>query len=118
LHRWNSRESLSTSAIRGANRPPIVDGRASMEPVMHSANESTYFFRSAETTPRVLNVVDVVAGLVRSYLDWRRQQADIAMLQALSTRQLEDIGICREDIGHITRKRRVPLSMESIDPQF
>ena len=82
---------------------------------MRSASESTYLFRDVDTMPRLPKTVDVIANLVRSYLDWRKQQADIATLQGLSAPQLKDMGLYPEDIGRIASSRRFPLS---IDPRF
>jgi uncharacterized protein YjiS (DUF1127 family) len=79
---------------------------ASMEQVMHRTNESTYFFQDVETTPRVLKVVDLIAGWIRSYLAWRKRHADIAFLQSLNTRELKDIGLCPGDLDYIASKLR------------
>ncbi|MGB8818686.1 MAG: DUF1127 domain-containing protein [Rhizobiaceae bacterium] len=42
-------------------------------------------------------------NIVRSYQNWRRYRETVGELNRLSTRELDDMGIARAEIGRIAR---------------
>lgn len=43
-------------------------------------------------------------NILRSYSNWRRYRRTVEALSHLSTRELNDLGICRGDIASVARR--------------
>ena len=43
-------------------------------------------------------------NLIRNYRNWRRYRETVSELNRLSTRELNDLGIARNDIPYVARK--------------
>ena len=57
----------------------------------------------------VVPFVDFILACAHRFATWRRQQRDIAKLEAMSDRMLADIGLSRSDIAYVVRNDGRPF---------
>lgn len=63
--------------------------------------EAVYF--AGDRSVVVLKLIDRLAMLVWSWLEYRQRRADRDLLMRMSERELKDIGLFRCDIDHLMR---------------